>query len=130
MFSELLALVIGQNAAESLRDSKGSRDLLPQERTDALSGPVSAVLGSFGVLIGLSATRWGLLAESGNTFAAIAIIAGIGLGCSYAGYYIGRRAPLVTRRFLGTAKFAVATSAAGMVLASASLVLTVVRILL
>jgi hypothetical protein len=130
MFADLLALVIGQNAAEALRVSKNSRDVLPQERTDALSGAASAVLGSFGFLIGLSATLGGLLADTGKSFAALAIIAGIGLGCSYAGYYFGRRAPHVTRRFLGMAKYAVVASAAGMVLAGVSLVLIAARIFL
>lgn len=130
MFTELLALVIGQNAAESLRGSKDSRDLLPQEQADAYSGLVSAILGSFGLLIGLSATLGGLLADPATSFAALALIAGIGFGCSYSGYYFGRRAPHVTRRFPGMAKFAVVASAAGMVLAVASLVLAAARIFL
>lgn len=127
MFRDLLALVIGQNAADTLRDSKRSRDLLPQERTDAYSGAASAVLGSFGLLIGVLATRGALLADSGRNFAALAIIAVLGLGCSYSGYYFGRRAPRVTRRFLGLARYAVVTAVAGAAFAVASLVLIAVR---
>lgn len=130
LFAELLALVIGQNAAEALRDSKNSRDVLPQEHTDALSGAASAVLGSFGLLIGLGATLGGLLSDPGRSFAALAIIASIGLGCTYSGYYFARRAPHVTRQFLGMAKYAVVVSAAGMVLPAVALVVTATRIFL
>lgn len=130
MFTELLALVIGQNAAESLRGSKDSRDLLPQEQADAFSGLVAAVLAGFGFLIALSAILVGLLAEPAVGFAALAVVAGIGFGCSFAGNYFGRRAPHVTRRFPGMAKFAVVTSAAGMVLAVASLVIAAAGVVL
>jgi hypothetical protein len=111
MLGELLALLFGQNAAEALRDSKNSRALLPSEHTDALSGAASAVLGSLGLLIGLSATPGGFPADPRKGFGALAIIAAIGLGCSYFGYYFGRRAPHVTRRFLGMAQYAVVVSA-------------------
>lgn len=128
MFVDLFSLVIGQRAAESLRDSKTSRDVLPQERTDALSGAASAVIASFGVLIGLAATLTaGLMADPKGSLAAIAIIAGVGFGCSYFGYYFGRRAPHVTDRFLGMAKYAVVVSAVGMVLPLVSLAVAAVR---
>lgn len=123
MFTELLAMVVGQNAAESLRGSKGSRNLLPQERTDAFSGVASAFLGIVGLAIGMLATLGGLLAFPGKSFAALAIVAGIGFGCSCAAYHFGRRVPHVTDRFLGMAKFAVMAASAGMVLAVLSLVL-------
>lgn len=130
MLGELLALVIGQNAAEALRGSNKSRGRIPEEQTDALSGAASAVLGSIGLLIGLSAILGGLLADPGRSFVALAIIAGIGFGCSYFGYYFGRRAPHVTDRFLGMAKYAVVVSAAGMVLSVVSLVVTAARALM
>jgi hypothetical protein len=68
------------------------------------------VLGNLGLLIGLSATRGGFPADPRKVFGALAIIAAIGLDCSYFGYYFGRRAPHVTRRFLGMAQYAVVSA--------------------
>ena len=130
MFSELLALVIGQNAVESLRTSKDSRALVPDTLTDSLSGVASSVLGTIGVAIGVFATMGGLRADSSSSFVALAIIAGIGLGCSYFGSYFGRRAPYVTRRFLGMAKYAVLVSPAGMVLPVVAVVIAAARVFL
>jgi hypothetical protein len=111
MFGELLALLFGQNAAEALRNSKSTRALLSEQHTDALSGAASAALGSLGFIIGLAAALGGLATDPRKSFGALAIIAAIGLGCSYFGYYFGRRAPHVTRRFLGMAQYAVVVSA-------------------
>jgi FtsH-binding integral membrane protein len=127
MFGELLAMLFGQNAAESLRDSKTSRSSSPGGDTDALSGAASALLGSVGLLIGLSATLAAFATEPRTSLVAIVIIAAIGFGCSYFGYQFGRRAPHVTRRFLGMAKYAVVVSAAGMILPVVSLVVTAAR---
>jgi hypothetical protein len=101
---------------------------LPEQHTDAFSGAASAALGTLGFLIGLAATLGGLATDPRKSFVALAIIAAIGFGCSYFGYRFGRRAPHVTRRFLGMAKYAVVISAAGMVLPVVSLVVAVASI--
>ena len=126
MMWELFALVLGQNAAEARRNSSGSASF-PDKHADALTGVAAAILGSFGLLIGLIATSIGLLREPGESIAAIAIIAFIGLGCSWSGSYFGHRAPHVTSRFLGLAKYAVVASVAGMILSVVSLLVAAAR---
>src|SRR5690606_37524655 len=59
MMWELFALVLGQNAAEARRNSSGSASF-PDKHADALTGVAAAILGSFGLLIGLIATSIGL----------------------------------------------------------------------
>lgn len=123
MFAELLAMVIGQSAAEALRDSKDSRASAPERDANALMGVVSAGLGGFGLLFGLLATLKGPLADPVPTegFAGLAIIAAIGFACSCVGLYLGRKALRVTRRHPGIAKCGSAVSAAGLIVSVVSL---------
>ena len=130
MFGELLGLLFGQIAAESTRDPKRRGATFLDDRTDKLSGAASAVLASFGLLLGLSSTFMAALADTSASFVPIAIIAIVGFGCSCFASYFGRRAPHVTDRFLGMARYAVVVSSVGAIVCVLSPVVAAVKIFL
>lgn len=129
MFGELLSLMLGQSAAEALRDTKRSRASSPEGETNALMGIVSAGLGSFGLLLGLLVARIGPLTGpiSSTSLSGVAIIAAIGLGCSCFGFHFGRRALRVTRRHIAVAKCGAVISSVGMAISVASLAVMATR---
>lgn len=130
MFGELIGLLFGQIAAESTRDPDKRGSTFLDDKTDALSGLASAGLGSFGLLLGLSSALMSVRADTIAGFAVIIIIAAIGFGCSYFASYFGRRAPYVTDRFLGMARYAVVVSSVGAVACVVSPVVAAVKIFL
>jgi hypothetical protein len=130
MFGELIGLLFGQIAAESTKDPEKRGSTFLDGKEDALSGVASAILGSFGLLLGLS-SLW--LIDSADTitgFFAIVIIAILGFGCSYFGSYFGRRAPHVTNRFLGVARYAAVISSVGAIVCVASPLVAAAKIFL
>jgi hypothetical protein len=130
MFADLIGLLFGQIAAESTRDPTKRGSTYFDKNTDALSGAASAALGSFGLLLGLSSALIAALADTSASFVAGIIIAIVGFGCSYFGSYFGRRAPYVTDRFLGMARYAVVVSSVGAVASVATPVIAAVKIFL
>jgi hypothetical protein len=129
MFSELLGMLFGQTAADAIRNSKNPPR--PWD-TSSLVGVACAILGSAGLLLGLLVILLGQLASatSRTHAAALAIIATVGLGCSYFAYHFGRSAPQVTQRHLGLARFGVIASVPGMVVSVVAVVASVVKIFL
>lgn len=128
MFPELMGM-FGQSCAESRRDHGASQPFGGD--TNPVTGVAAALLGSLGLLMGL-ATLFGLLAaqELRFSFAGVAVIAVVVLGCSYAGFYFGRLAPQVTSRHLGLAKFGMLAAVAGMMLSAALIVIAAARLIL
>jgi hypothetical protein len=128
---ELLAQMFGQPAVDELRDSKKTIAPPAEGDTNVSLGAVSGVFGSIGLLLGASVALGVALRPPSleASFGATAILAAIGLTCSWVGIHSGRSAPSVARRHPGAARYGVVVSAIGMVLSVASLVVSIARAL-
>lgn len=130
MFGQLVGLLFGQVAAESTKDPEKRGSTFLDGKEDAQSGVASALLGSFGLLLGLFSLWLSVSAVTAAGFAAIVTIAILGFGCSCFGSYFGRRAPHVTDRFLGMARYAVVVSSLGAIVCVVSPVVAAAKIFL
>jgi len=130
MMSDLIGMLVGQSVADATRHRKEAGELFPGGDPDSISGAASAALGSFGLLLGLSAVLVAIQPDTEGSLAVTLIIAVIAFGCASFGIHFGRRAPMVTRRFLGLARYGVLASLAGVLLVVASPVIWVIRSLL
>jgi hypothetical protein len=131
LLGEVATQIVGELIG-GLFGSKKSRQPFPEGDTNASFGAASAFFGSLGLLFSLLAAPIAVL--EGPTpemsLGAIASVATIGLTCSYIGFLFGRKAPHVTRRRLGMAKYAVVVSIPGVLLSVVALVICAVRIFL
>jgi hypothetical protein len=131
LLGEIAAWIFGEFLG-GLLGSKTPRQPFPEGDTHASFGAASAFFGSLGILFALLITPAAVLQgpTPGMSLGAIASVATIGLVCSCIGLHFGRKAPHVTRRRLGMAKYGVVVSTPGLLLSALSLVVCAVRIFL
>ncbi len=128
--AELLAQLFGHLAVEALRDSKKTIAPPSEGDTNVSLGAASACFGSLGLLFGLLIAVIAVPERPtlGTSFGVVAIFTAIGFACSCVGFHFGRRAPHVTPRHLGIAKYGVVVSALAMVLVVVVLVASAAKI--
>jgi hypothetical protein len=131
LLGEVVSQVVGELLG-GLFGSNKARQPFPEGETNASFGAASAFFGSLGLLSSLLAAPFAVLEGPTRemSLGAIASVATIGLLCSYIGYHFGRRAPQVTRRRLGMAKYGVVVSVPGILLSAVALVICGARTLL
>jgi hypothetical protein len=129
LLGEIAAQIFGELLG-GLFGSKKPRQPFPEGDTHASFGVASAFFGSLGVLFALLITRVAVFdgPTPGMGLGAIASVGTIGLVCSCIGLHFGRKAPLVTRRRLGMAKYGVVVSIPGLLLSALTLVVCAVRV--
>jgi len=100
-------------------------------------GPVNASLGALAAFAGTLGFVFSLMALLSATFKesyldmGAAIVVGFGLfswGACYGALRAGRKAPSVTARHLGLAKFGIVVAVPGLIVASVALTLTIIRL--
>jgi hypothetical protein len=132
LLGELVAQIIGEAAVEAFRGNKKPRAPFPEGDTKASYGAASAFLGSVGVLlvvpVALVAALVGPSPEM--SLSAILVVTAISLALCIGGMRLGAKAPLVTRRNLGMAKYGLIASLVGALSAGVTVVACAARAIL
>jgi hypothetical protein len=132
LLGELISQVIGEAAVEAFVGSKKPRPPFPEGETNASYGAAAAFFGTLGPMFALPtaivACLWG--ASPDMPMSAILTLTVVGLLSSVAGIRLGARAPLVTRRNLGLARYGFLVAFVGAFSSIVALVASAVRAIL
>jgi hypothetical protein len=132
LLGELVAQDIGEAALDALVGTRKPHAPFPEGETKASYGAASAFFGTLGLLFALPIAILAALTDPSPemSLGAILTMALVGLVSSVAGMRLGARAPLVTRRNLGFAKYGFSVATVGALSAVAALVACAVRAIL